>query len=1118
MRTIFSALSFLAFVSVLLVLSTEADARPHRKPALELLSPNYQKKLVANSLSYEKELAALKGWSQQVSDWLALPRSKRPNETDLDNMFIRDVFEEALGYQGRKSGKDEWTVQSENRTDVDATRPDGILGFLRDGDDRSVRVVIEFKGLGADLDERQNRKHGKRTPVDQAFSYAHKFDDVRWVIVSNYQELRLYHKSSSKYAITFNLETIRHNPERARLLVHLLSFDNLISRDDESKTDRLYTSRARQLQQISDDFYHHYRTTRLQTVIAILKNNPGVDSQDAVMMAQTILDRMIFSIFLEGTNLIKRGLVEGALAPDVYLDNAIWDRVKGFFRKLDQGDPPNSLPAYNGGLFRANPTIQDLDIPDHLWKGYSELLKFDFESDLRVNILGQLFERSISDIETLKKQVQTEILGQKFAGSFEDIQNRLEQGKAGFGDDSRRHDEGAYYTPEEVTTYVVKNTLDPWFLETRERLGFASLPELEDGDTLVLLAKVTKANQAARERVNQHVEYWNRYGEALRSLRIVDPSCGSGAFLVAAFDALAEEGNRINQALANLNAPMTAARWDRDILRDVLYGVDISRESAEITRLSLWLKIAKNKEKLVALDDAIKVGNAVVADPAYDQAFDWQTEFPEVMQNGGFDIVIGNPPYVRHELIKDWKPALEQRFKTYAGTADLYVYFFELGYDLLKPGGRLGYIASNKWLRTGYGKTLRQFFRKHVTMTHVLDKGQTNIFRDAIAYPAIVVFQKQATSDPVEITITDPPFDPVPAQLSTENLDDEAWLLHEPKFFRIKEKMERAGTPLKDWDIEINRGITTGLNEAFIIDDEKRDDLIRQDPKSADVIKPLLRGRDIEKWHVEWPRTWLIFARRGIDIARYPAIEAHLEQYREQLTPKNKGESKGRKPGDYQWCEIQDTTAYHQAFEQPKIIYPAIKNETAFVVDQGGFYQNSKGFHIVSASESLPYLSAVLNSRLIFWYLRNHVSLLLGKTMELKEIYIRELPIPKLDTQARKPFEAWSQALTRAHADIQEKAGLFLTLLADEQSLGNPSNKLKHWYNLDWQDFTKELSTKKVCFHAGKKEEWHQRFGRYSEEVKELQYTIDRLQSELDTAVEQIYYLTNEEEFFIKNQ
>ncbi len=1036
-------------------------------------------------------VSALRAWQKFIARQDSKTKSKQPNESDLHEQFFTDVFVDAFGYQRRKAGIDVWTLASEYTTDVDAKRPDGVLGtFTEESAAGGVHVVIELKSLGTDLDLRQKRADDKRTPVEQAFSYAHKFDAVEWVIVSNFQELRLYHSKSSKYAQRFDLTNITDSEQSTQLglLLLLLRAENMLPIGQQpSATDQLYARREAELKSITDQFYDAYKSTRLATWDAIRAHHH--DPSDSIRLAQKVMDRILFVAFLEDTPHIKIKTIERAMVVNPFQPTPIWDNFKGLFKGLDQGSKELGLPAYNGGLFRYDPILDSIPLPNVLMQQFARLAKYDFASDLSVNILGHVFEQSITDLALLRAEAG----GQQV--------------------DTLQHDKGVHYTPNFVTEYLVDAVLTPYLATIRNELGEGELAELTEEE-------ITKGNR--NENVRQHIEFWEAYLARIKALRILDPSCGSGAFLVATFDYLVAEGKRINKELLQLNAPMLFANFQSDILKENLYGVDISAEAVEITSLSLWLKIANKSDPLVSLDKNIRVGNAVVDDPAVDpeNAFDWHKEFPGIMAAGGFDIVVGNPPYVRQELISSWKPAFQKSFKTYHGYADLYVYFYELGHQLLKEGGRLGYISSNKFFRTGYGENLRSYLTQQASIETVLDLSHIkNIFRDANVDPAIVVFGKQARKQEM-VLVQNRTFHGHTAFMSQHRLTQNNWILEDNRHFEvIKKKMHSVGTPLKQWqEVQINFGIKTGFNDAFLINDSKRTEIIAQNPDSIDCIKPSLHGRDIQHWHHRMG-LWLIFIPNGWTDANrqseapesfvkkhYPAIYQHLKTIGAQpIKRKSKGIYARTDQGDY-WWELRPC-AYSEAFEQPKIIFTEIKKGAAFMLDTEKYY--SDGTTNILLAKHLEYLLALFNSRLVLWYAFTNFGLLGDDRIRWKKIYLMELPLPIITEEDQKPFIELSHSLTAWHRQRETIRTNMLEVLSVEFAIQKFPTAFKKWHEIeDSKTFLLALNKTKKKLSPIQKLQWQEMFNEQIARIRALDTQIAEAEAELNTRVEDLYGLT----------
>ncbi|PAF52238.1 Eco57I restriction-modification methylase domain-containing protein [Helicobacter sp. 13S00477-4] len=431
------------------------------------------------------------------------------------------------------------------------------------------------------------------------------------------------------------------------------------------------------------------------------------------------------------------------------------------------------------------------------------------------------------------------------------------------------------------------------------------------------------------------------------------------------------------------------------------------------------------------------------------KSFEWRFEFPEILDNQGdfigFDLVIGNPPYIRQENIKELKPYLQKNFEIYTATADIFTYFFEQGYKILSNKGLLSFITSNKWVRTGYGKGLRNFILEKTKLQSYVDFNGIKVFDSASVDTSIISFSKQVAKN-VDFNYISIKEKPIIAQdieefskttLNTSALSAESFNFSDPLTLGIKQKIESIGTPLKDWDIKIYRGILTGYNEAFIIDTDKRDEILslcddsklsnlpfidvdgeyilyeesgetnkdniiylNERQRTEQIIKPILRGRDIKRYSYEWAGKWVIGTHNGykkglikipaIDIDDYPTIKIHLNQFDEQITKRT---DKGNTPYNLRNC------AYWEDFNKRKIIYPNMAKEFVAFLDKEGFMTNDKSFIITESSidnkDRLPYLTAILNCKTNFWYFKQ-IGVTLGASgYEMRKIFVERLPIPK---------------------------------------------------------------------------------------------------------------------------
>ncbi len=445
------------------------------------------------------------------------------------------------------------------------------------------------------------------------------------------------------------------------------------------------------------------------------------------------------------------------------------------------------------------------------------------------------------------------------------------------------------------------------------------------------------------------------------------------------------------------------------------------RQIEEYFRLKTDYLMAHGHEKLALrqkIDDLRAEIAAWVHSGGGSEGFDWAVEFAEVFAppldgggRGGFDIVLANPPYVRQELLgrkykeKHLKPIYPQ---VYAGTADIYVYFYARACQLLKPEGVACFISSNKWMRAGYGKKMRRHLAENTTLETVIDFGDLPIF-EATTYPCITVIRR--AKPPADHTVKALTVDDLSAvqHLSDTvrerawpqpqaSLRPQGWALVRPEVLSLLEKLRRRGTPLGEYvNGRFYRGIVTGLNKAFVIDQATRDRLIAQDPNSAEIIKPWLRGRDVKRWRVEWARNYLIWAYQGIAINDYPAVLEYLAAFKDKLAKRWEPSR-----GQCEWYELRPCD-YYVEFDNPKIIYPDIANKPEFAYDTTGAYGGNTMYFL--PTDEL-YLLGVLNSRVVEFFYNQISPTIRGDYLRFFTEYMQQVPIPSATSAQRAAIES----------------------------------------------------------------------------------------------------------------
>jgi type I restriction-modification system DNA methylase subunit len=1084
--------------------------------------PLFHEKTLAkaiNNFSFPTDLAEKQG---VLDKWIVTYRRgtlDAVNEISLHGEFLIDLFAHILGYQTVVGGEGKnWTLYAEQNISDHGGSADGALGLFSSTETSrgKIKLVgrlvapIELKGAKIDLDRRPSRS--LESPAEQGWRYANHTEACQWVIVSNYRELRLYNTGKTPaYYELIRLEDLADS-EEFKKLYYLLCADNFLPRspslDDLSALDKLLKQSGKAEQEITKELYAEYKNTRDILVNYLSHHGPaGVDQDTLVEKAQKLLDRVLFIAFCEDRGLLPAKTIAKAHDfKDPYTKSTVWDRYKALFDWVNKGNDDPPIPGYNGGLFRHDPILDEqIAISDDICAELAKIARYDFDSDVSVDVLGHIFEQSVTDLEELKAIL---------AGRDYDKKK------------GKRKKTGVFYTPAFITQYIVNLALGGYLKrreeDLRTKMGVDAIP-----------ASHTK------KRVKAELAFYEAYRDrVVAKTKVLDPACGSGAFLIAAFDFLAEEYRRINQIISSF-AKGQASIFDltTTILNQNLYGVDLFKESVEITKLSLWLQTAEEGEKLTYLDDNIKQGNTIIDDQDLDPlAFDWRAQFPAVFSDGGFDVIIGNPPYVRQEELSAIKPYLEECFDAYDGIADLYVYFYERGVQLLKPGGVLSYIVTNKWLRSGYGENLRDFFAKNTAIEQIVDFGHAkSIFPDADVFPCIICLRKpenEAVKSKERVLVCTVPRERLPEinlnqyvrehgyEVPGNRYSTKPWSLEHPDVEKLMKKIHERGVPLTEFaGLKPYRGVVTGLNAAFLIDTTTKEKLVRRDPKSADILKPYLRGQDIKRWIPEWAGLWMIFARRGIDIDSYPAVKEYLLTFKDKLEPRPEdwdaeedGKWPGRKPGNYKWYEIQDTIDYFEKFDEPKIYYQEIQFHSAYCFDNQGNYANNKVFFLPTSD---LYILAILASCLMWWHNWRYLPHMKDEALSPSGYLMENLPIAEPPTTIKNQIEEAVQQLLSIFKERKTTATELLDWLYHEYRIYKPSNALLVFDALDETNFIKEVrkNRPKDASKLSPKDiaELKKAFGDYTPPLQARQHEINRLERLVSELVNQAYGLTTEE-------
>ncbi|WNL33254.1 N-6 DNA methylase [Arcobacter cryaerophilus gv. pseudocryaerophilus] len=920
----------------------------------------FQKSII-NSVKQDESKVALR-WASFQKFLEKVEYIKTVKEEKYQDGFLVDIFENCLGYTLDMTNPKSFNLEREKKNETDGKKADGVIYV-----DDKVVGVIELKG--------QDTKNLDKIET-QAFNYHASHSNSKYIIISNFDELRFYVDKKTAYE-KFNLFTL--NYEEFKKLHLLISYESI--KDDVPLKLKEKTNSFEQ--DISKKLYKDFSNFRTALFENIVKNNLGngilipsalngevetslPNQQTLLRLTQKLCDRIIFILFAEDRDLLRANMIKeirDEFINQKFTNYSLYDIYKFYFEAINKGNDKLQIPQYNGGLFAVDELLDSLIIDDFILDENVQILSnYDFASEISVNILGHIFEQSLTDLEELQANIDNV--------NFDKTK-------------SKRKKDGVFYTPEYITRYIVENTLGKMCLEKREELQIGS-------ETLVSPSnpkKLTKQEQQTKDNLQEYKNW-------LLNLKILDPACGSGAFLNQALEYLISEHKNLQNDLALMGDLFASYMVEEEILENNLYGVDINEDAVEIAKLSLWLRTAKRGRPLTKLADKIICANSLLEMP---------------FSENSFDVVIGNPPYVRQEAIKEQKEALSKIYKVYHGSADLYVYFVELGLKMIKKNGMFSYIFPNKWLKTSYGKPLRQFLKTY-NIQSIIDFGDLQIFDGATTYPLILTISKEKQLDTFKSYQLKEKSEDLQSILENKadnvtfkSLSDDGWNIFD---FNLLQKLHKNTILLDEYtNGEIFYGIKTGLNEAFVIDKNKKDEIVKKDSKSIEIIKPLLRGRDISKYEINFAEQYLIYAHNKINIEDYPAVKEHLEAYKTKLE---------KRAGKQLWWQLQSNS--FKDFGKSKIVYMKMQTKVAFSIDYDNCLINDALFCYLKDDK---FLLSFLNSKL-GWFLISSFCTQIQNGYQLMYDYFKQIPIPKIDEESQKPFIKLVDEILEAKQKIKD--------------------------------------------------------------------------------------------------
>jgi len=996
----------------------------------------------------EKHLDVVRTWHHDYHNGTL----KSDKETSREQKYNQDFFTGILGFEEKPANP--YSFEPKATTDK-GQLPDAVISYTDPSEGiNNIFAAVELKGASVDLD-RPQRRDGNMSPVQQGFKYKTQYRNCPFVIVSNFYEFRLYQDTLLDYEV-WNLDDLV-NPEndyiKFKTWFVLLNSKNFVSKKGSSKTQGFLSDIRTKQEEIGKNFYKEYKQARLSLLRDVYKNNVSIknDIDKGIEKVQKIIDRTVFAAFAEDRGLLPDDTLLRVIkaSDNSAFGGSLWNAMKGFFEAVDTGSEKLGIPqGYNGGLFRLDTELNSLIISDECLRDVVELAKYNFAEDLSVNILGHIFEQSISDLEEIKNKVY--------------ISKNLDTLST-----SKRKKDGIFYTPDYIVRYIVDNSLGQ-HIHNREN-------ELKE--EFKLHGDIKEKTYHNREK-----QAYLKYYEFLQSIKVLDPACGSGAFLVYVFDYLLAENIRVGKILGLDKGLVKFDEVYKNILQKNIYGVDLNEESVEITKLSLWLKSAQKGKKLTSLDRNIKCGNSLISDPkiAGTKAFNWTDEFKDIFLNGGFDVVVGNPPYVftreggfenkskdfMSNYIKESGITSESKgINIQKGKINLYAVFLSKGLSLIKSSGILSYIIPNSILRA----TPYEAFRKHVLDNYAIDEIVNlgaGVFDGVTVSTVILTVHGAMKNDQYETKVVKDVFNSSEKSYIKQSafMDNTSYIFNILANNRDIELTKRLSLSFPDLG-SVAKYIAPG------IDGDKNKYVSSE--KINNMYKPLLFGKSFGRYSIDFNDNYILYDRELLNRARKEEI-----------------------------------------FLSEKIIMQRISGGLSPInctLDKDNYYTFNSVNNIITDTESglsNTYLLALLNSKLLNWYYSTNFSNKSNLTVNMSKTLLQKLPIVQTDRDRQKTLEKLATDMMDFNSKIADKSSHFIKLISSEFNLVTTKSFEQSWWKNDYSEFIRKLQ---LSLSISQKDDLLIVYEKYKTIILRLEADVTKIDNEIDMRVYSLYGLNSDE-------